>query len=137
MSKYDDRPYTVGKGKPPKEHSWKKGQSGNPLGPPKRKDRRRQILRDVLIDFLNEEMRITIDGKPVKITKKEALLMAMVHDSLEGTPAHRLKAFSALSAVGAFDIRPEDRASDRERTQRFIQRLSESCKANGLFDAEP
>lgn len=43
----DERDYDVGYGKPPKEHQFKPGQSGNPTGRPKKQPSMASMIRDV------------------------------------------------------------------------------------------
>jgi hypothetical protein len=43
----DEREYDVGYGKPPKEHQFQPGRSGNPTGRPKKQPSMQSIIRDV------------------------------------------------------------------------------------------
>lgn len=128
MSDYEDRPYPVGKGKPPAEYRWKKGQSGNPKGAPRKTNKRRKMLREIAVEVGNQEMTMTIGGKEVKISKKDALLLAVLHDGFESTPAHRLKVFKAMKEIGAYDILPEDRELDPDALAKFVAELAEGYR---------
>ena len=76
----DDEPdYPVGYGKPPKHTQFKKGKSGNPKGRPPQK-----ILHQAVIDTLNEEVTIIINGEKVTMTKKEAAIQQLVTQSIKG-----------------------------------------------------
>lgn len=66
--------YKVGRGRPPKEYSWKKGQSGNPSGRPRKKPNKKEMIERVL----KERLVIREDGKARKITKEEAVLRAQL-----------------------------------------------------------
>jgi hypothetical protein len=72
--------YRVGYGRPPRQHRFKKGQSGNPKGRPKGSKNTTNILRQVL----DEKIIITQAGKPRNISKREALMRRVVHDALSG-----------------------------------------------------
>jgi Family of unknown function (DUF5681) len=69
------RQYAANYRKPPLHTRFKKGQSGNPRGRPK-KD-----LPALLLAALNEPVSVTIDGKRRKITKREVIVTQMVNKS--------------------------------------------------------
>ena len=71
----------VGYGKPPKKFQFKKGQSGNPLGRPKKK----QAMPDVLNGLMAETM--TLNGKTV--TMLEAFLISLRNDAIKGKASAR------------------------------------------------
>ena len=71
--------YDVGYKKPPKEHQFKKGKSGNPNGrKPNSKD-----FREALTKELFRQIKITENGKTCKITLYEALAKKVVNDCLK------------------------------------------------------
>ena len=67
--------YQVGYGKPSCNAGFKKGQSGNPRGRPK-KD-----LPALLLAALDEPVFVTIDGKRRKVTKREVIVTQMVNNA--------------------------------------------------------
>src|SRR3974377_871978 len=69
------RDYAVGRGKPPVQTRFKKGQSGNPRGP------RQKNLPALLVEALNEKVVATIDGERREITKREAVATQLVNKS--------------------------------------------------------
>ena len=71
----DKRDYEVGRGTPPVHTRFKKGQSGNPRGRPKK------TLPGLLLAALNEPVFVTIDGKRRKITKREVIVTQMVNNA--------------------------------------------------------
>lgn len=95
--------YEVGYMKPPIETRFKPGQSGNKTGRP-RGSRNTYTIFEKLI---NAKVFITQDGKQIKITKQEALLMQAINSGLKGN----LKAIQSLFPhMLAVDSKKEERA---------------------------
>lgn len=93
------RPVT--RGSPPQEHQFRKGTSGNPRGrPPGTKDFKTLIQRE-----LDRVFKATLDGRTVKITKREAMAMRLVDKALSGD--HR-----AIEACIKFGAVPKTVAED-------------------------
>lgn len=128
MGKYDDRPYEVGKGKPPRNHRFKPGQSGNPRGPTRKARAGDASMNELLAEIVNEDVAVTINNRTIRMPKKKAILIGIVHDAANGTPAQRLKVFNALEKLGAFDLLPADRQADpgnsSARTAELVHQLA-------------
>jgi hypothetical protein len=72
----------VGYRRPPKEHCWKKGQSGNPKGrPPGHRN-----LAAALTAILHERVTQPVDGEDREMTKLEAVTRQLVDRALGGNP---------------------------------------------------
>ena len=124
MSDYDDRDYEVGKGKPPKETRWKKGQSGNPRGcPPAKRDARTMPLSHLVSEIANEKMTIIVNGRQVTLTKKEVILLAALNDALSAPAAVRIRIIALLQKLGMFDVVSTPRVPTKADRQRFLQGL--------------
>lgn len=57
-------------GKPPVEHQFKKGQSGNPGGRPKRPP----SLRDTAVERLERQVWITVESQRMRVPLREAII---------------------------------------------------------------
>jgi hypothetical protein len=72
-----------GYGKPPADKQFKKGKSGNPSGRPK-KDKMFKSVSRVLRDCLLEEVEVSINGKPRKMLRVEAIVARQMSSALQG-----------------------------------------------------
>lgn len=84
--------YAVGYGKPPEETRFKKGQSGNPNGRP----RKLKSAHDVVPQVLNETIDVVVNGKRKKITHVEAAILQLRNDAVSGKPIDRIRALKQL-----------------------------------------
>ncbi|HEX4081080.1 MAG TPA: DUF5681 domain-containing protein [Rhizomicrobium sp.] len=72
----------VGYGRPPKEHCWKKGQSGNPKGrPPGHRN-----LAAALTAILHERVSVAVEGEAREMTRLEAVTCQLVDRAVAGDP---------------------------------------------------
>jgi hypothetical protein len=132
MSKHDDRPYKVGKGKPPKHTQWRPGQSGNPKGSSNKKRRAKDMdLSEFVRQLANEKVPVTIGGETVSLSKREMILRRLINDGIEGRASHRFKVIEFLCTHGVFD--PEAQQEDSKEAQHariveFLEALQSKVK---------
>jgi hypothetical protein len=72
--------YEVGYRKPPKQHQFPAGRSGNPKGRPKGAKNEATILREIM----HQRMEIREGGRSRKISRLEALLLRCLEAALKG-----------------------------------------------------
>lgn len=75
--------YEVGYGKPPKQHRFRKGQSGNPKGRPKGS----RNLETIIMDKLDEHITYSQNGVRRTATRREVFGERLITDALAGKPA--------------------------------------------------
>lgn len=85
-----DNDYDVGYGKPPPQHQFQKGRSGNPRGRP-RKDKNPRIhnaddLRHCWLHEVNRPIKIVQDGKELTLPAIAAIHRQLVMKALKGDP---------------------------------------------------
>lgn len=78
--------YEIGRGKPPKAHRWRKGESGNPPGRPKAE---RKSVAELIEANLMKKTEILEGGKSRKVTKFEIILRQIQAQQLK-KPSRRL-----------------------------------------------
>jgi hypothetical protein len=72
--------YEVGYAKPPAQHRFKPGQSGNPKGGP----RGARGVATLVNEALDETIQVSTGGRPREMKKREALLAAMIAKAIKG-----------------------------------------------------
>lgn len=74
--------YEIGYGRPPKQHRFQPGQSGNPKGRPKKpKD-----FPSIIARVSKKTICVTEQGETKSVTRLEALAMLIVDKALKGEP---------------------------------------------------
>ena len=120
----DEHYYKVGRGRPPLQTRFKKGQSGNPGG------RRKKQLPALLADALDEPVFVTIDGERRQITKREAIVHQLVNKSTTADLRATKMLFDMMKdaeqKAGAPAPQPEPRwytRADEEVVETLVERI--------------
>jgi hypothetical protein len=88
-----DGDYEVGYGRPPTQHRFKPGQSGNPGGRPKGA----RSFNSLLEEQLNATVSVNVGGKKRKISVLEALLKRLVQKGLSDGDARAIERLLSLA----------------------------------------
>lgn len=108
----------VGFRKPPREHRFKKGVSGNPRGRPKRT---RNI--DTLIDReLDQPITLKEAGQELRLRKREAIVKRLVNNALKGDTRsiEYLVKYSRENGAGdPFVVTEDDAAAFQAAVERY------------------
>jgi hypothetical protein len=114
--------YEIGRGRPPKEYQFKKGQSGNPSG----RSRKKLDEKTILEQLMAERVTIREDGKERKVTKLDALYRSHMAKAIKGDTrsANFIMDQTARTGVG---VEPD---SEAPRLRMPNANLSQS---DGLF----
>jgi hypothetical protein len=110
----------IGYRRPPREHQFKRGQSGNPKGRPKGAKSEATIV----YELLHRKIHIREGGRTRKITVLEAILLRFTEDSLKGnvrSAAFLLNRHSML--ISGEPVQPAASDDDREILRAFAERL--------------
>lgn len=118
--------YEVGRGRPPKQSQWKKGQSGNPNGRPKKKPAEEIDINKVL----NTTVIVKKDGKKSSVTPFEATVRLLAKGAMEGD-AVAIRKFIQLCEEydiirippiiyggGVFVVPPPDESHEEEKSSK-------------------
>ncbi len=97
--------YTVGRGKPPEESRFKKGQSGNPKGRPRGSVNVQDLIRRVLTELIP----LKENGRIRKVTAIEAAVIKVRHLAI--SQGDRAALAQLLQWATDIDIAP-DRSED-------------------------
>ncbi len=122
------KPYEVGYGKPPKEHRFPPGQSGNPGG---RKKGSRGIKTDLHAE-LSSVLTISINRQPVSGTKQRLMLKSLATRAAAGDV--RASALLLPLIMQIFGI--EDRGHDRRQLSRQDQAILDELLAGTCESTE-
>ncbi|MDU0343491.1 DUF5681 domain-containing protein [Bosea rubneri] len=123
----EQAPYPVGYRKPPPEHRFKPGETGNPRGRPKKS----RNLNTLLEAELDRPVFIKEHGRHLRIAKREAIVKRLVTDAINGD--HRTLAL--LLKAGRVTPQPEpidfDIGSDAD-LEAYLQRALAARRKEAL-----
>jgi hypothetical protein len=108
-----------GYGKPPGEHQFKPGKSGNPRGRPKGAKNESTILREILTRKIENRS----GGRVRKISVLEGILLRLTDDSLKGGIKSATFILNRYAALVSGELQPQDLGDDdQEVLEAFVRR---------------
>jgi hypothetical protein len=129
--------YESGFAKPPSESQFRKGQSGNPSGRP-----RRPSTRTLLKNLLDQEVAVNTNGSPQRVSVRQALVQIVGANGLKGVSRDREFFFRLIG-----QHLPEEFQEEAERSltpdqnailRRFGQKVAEArISTTGAAEGEP
>ncbi|MGD9738429.1 MAG: DUF5681 domain-containing protein [Parvibaculaceae bacterium] len=90
--------YEVGFGRPPKEHQFKKGRSGNPRGRPKKSKVGPATLRGALIEIVQEKVSYLDNGVKRRASQLDLILRKLTRDAMKGDRSAMKAVINLLSS---------------------------------------
>lgn len=130
----DDKGNEVGYGKPPKEHQFKKGQSGNPKGRPKGAKNAATLLNEQLYG----KVTITEKGRRKQVAVVDVMFRRIIKAALEGDARaqDRLIKLLPLADSAASDAEQGAQVVRPDKTDEAILRHFLESRGAGFFDAD-
>lgn len=113
------KPYEVGYGKPPKEHRFPPGQSGNPRG---RKQGSRGIRTDLHAE-LSSVLTISINKQPVSGTKQRLMLKSLATRAAAGDVRASALLLPLIMQIFGIEDRGQDRRQLSSQDQAILDEL--------------
>ena len=141
MSRDDEKKeprYEVGYRRPPKDRQFKKGESGNPTGRPKRKPKPGQSLLEALLEQLDRPMTIEENGKTYEITTKEELVKQAIKALMAGNPRPLKALLAAEPLIARAEAEQKEDLSARDSLNEKLDKLAANmARANAPKKDDP
>jgi hypothetical protein len=115
----DDVGYDVGYRRPPKDHQFQRGKSGNPKGRPKGA----KGFKTLVQENLAKPVQVKMDGKMRTVTIGEAILMRTLRDAVSGGKSAAEQGLKLMERYGPAE--PEEPKLELSLAEFSIEELTE------------
>ena len=115
---------TVGYCRPPKQHQFRSGRSGNPKGRPRGSKNEATILREIM----TRNIEIREGGRARKISVLAAILLRFAESALKGDAKSAAFLLNRYGAVKGADEAPESNQDDQEILAAFVKTVEHRLK---------
>ena len=120
--------YDVGYGKPPQQHRFRSGMSGNPKGRP----RGSKNLASLFAKLADQEITITENGHKRRISKGEAVLLQTLNKALSGDLRATKEVVQLMLHAEAAQDREVTSGPDLEKSKAILKSfLKRASQASG------
>lgn len=121
----------VGYKNPPRETRFKKGQSGNPYGRPKKKKEPPTTARGYAAEALSHEATVVFDGKPTKATLIKVATMKLAQKAAQGD---RLSLQLLLNMLSGEPLPfPKSYKKDEMTAREMLEEMTRWLVRGGVF----
>ena len=125
--------YDVGYGKPPEQHRFRSGSSGNPKGRP----RGSKNLASLFAKLADQEITITENGHKRRVTKGEAVILQMLTKALSGDLRASKEVVQLMLHAEAAQERHVTSRPDLERSKAILKSfLKRASQVSGDDDGQ-
>ncbi len=128
----DKDTYEVGYGNPPKHTRFKKGQSGNRKG----RTKGSRNFKTELDEVLNEQMTITHQGKPKKVSARKAALLRLREKAIGKGDMRALEKWLEFAMEHWDEQQSTNTHTMKSQDHEILQRYKESLRSADTPDVD-
>lgn len=121
--------YEIGYGKPPREHRFKKGVSGNPKGRPKG----RRNLKTEIDDVFGKPIKLKVDGKVREVPPLKAMLYKLLEKAGTGDLKAIDRVISLINSVSGDDGDEHDHAALSAQDAAILEGYETRIRSSDAF----
>lgn len=122
--------YDVGYAKPPRQHRFKPGQSGNPKG----RQRGSRNMRTMLQELLENKVTMTLNGETREMPFKQAFLMQLAASASKGSVRDRELFLELIRTMTPEELMEAERSLPTPDEKLLLDRFA--TRAAALTEAE-
>lgn len=120
--------YDVGYGKPPRNHQWRKGQSGNPKG---RRKKSKRVPEDVLTQLRKavfQPIPVTRNGVTTNEPWRDVFLEQLLRKAIDAPIPQHLKVVQFLLDLGVLEPSRKDFLPSEDALKAFLDGIAKKAQ---------